>query len=136
MTNTHDERAPLYEEAADGTIALGGMICTSCNHISFPAQSYGCEKCGAYGEALQSRKIAARGRLLAFASVKLHRGKGIKAPFLVGSIRLDDGPNIRCTLSEQDENELSHGSLMIGKIVQGMPGDDGTLAEELRFGRE
>jgi uncharacterized OB-fold protein len=135
MTRVSDKHMSLYEEAEDGTITLGGMICTSCHHISFPAQSYGCEKCGAFGDALRSRKIEAQGQLLAFARVNLHRGKGIKAPFLVGSIQLDDGPSVRCTLIEQEDSELSHGAPMIGKIVQGLSLDDGTSIKELRFGR-
>lgn len=130
------ENTALFREDADGGVTLRGVACRKCGHLAFPEQHYGCEKCGATGDDLVPRALDAKGELLAFATVNLHRGKDIDAPFVVGSIRLDDGPTVRCTLVEQDENELTHGGRVIGKIVMNPKVDPDNPKAELRFGRE
>lgn len=131
-----DASAQLFAEADDGKIVLKGMKCRNCGHVTFPAQSYGCEKCGAFGEALEPLDLAARGTLMAFATVNLHMGKDIETPFVVGSLKLDDGPTIRCTLVEQGEAELAHGATMTGRVVINSAGAPEEPRREVRFGRE
>lgn len=136
MANQGSKGSALFSEGADGKITLQGVACEKCGHLAFPEQHYGCEKCGATGGDLVSRALTARGTLLAFATVNLHRGKDIEAPFVVGSIRLDEGPTVRCTLVERNEDELSHGGVVVGKIVMNTMVDPDNPRAELRFGRE
>lgn len=136
MANNGSKGAALFSEDADGTVTLQGVACGKCGHLAFPEQHYGCEKCGATGDDLVSRPLAAKGTLLAFATVNLHRGKDIDAPFVVGSIQLDEGPTVRCTLVETDESDLAHGGAMAGKIVMNAKLDPDNPRAELRFGRE
>lgn len=136
MAKNGSKGSALFSESADGKITLQGVACDKCGHLAFPEQHYGCEKCGATGDDLVPRALDARGTLLAFATVNLHRGKDIEVPFIVGSIQLDEGPTVRCTLVEQDESELAHGGEVIGKIVMNMMVDPDNPRAELRFGRE
>ena len=136
MANNGSKGAALFSESADGRVMLQGVACEKCGHLAFPEQHYGCEKCGATGDDLVSRPLVAKGTLLAFATVNLHRGKDIDAPFVVGSIRLDDGPTVRCTLLEADESELIHDGRVTGKVVMNTKLDPDNPRAELRFGRE
>lgn len=136
MAKTGSQGSALFSEAADGRVTLQGVACEKCGHLAFPEQHYGCEKCGATGGDLVSRALAAKGTLLAFATVNLHRGKDIDAPFVVGSIRLDDGPTVRCTLLETDESDLVHDGRVTGKVVMNTKLDPDNPRAELRFGRE
>lgn len=134
MTDQKAETSSLFHEKSDGTITLQGVACAKCGHLAFPEQHYGCEKCGATGDDLQSRALAARGTLLSRATVNLHYGKDIDAPFVVGSIKLDEGPAVRCTLVETDEGALAHGAVMVGQIVMNTKVDP--QRAELRFRQE
>ena len=136
MASQETQPTSLFHENADGVITLAGMACARCGHLAFPAQHYGCEKCGATGDDLKSKALGARGPLLAFATVNLHYGKDIDAPYIVGSIELEDGPTIRCTLVEDNEGALEHGAVMKGQIVLNSKVDPDNPRSELRFGRE
>lgn len=136
MSQKPDEAPSLFKEGADGAITLQGVACAKCGHLAFPEQHYGCEKCGATGDDLKSKALIARGTLLSMASVNLHYGKDIDAPFMVGSIKLDEGPTVRCTLVEKSAGELSHGAVMVGQIVMNAKVDPDNPKTELRFGRE
>lgn len=108
---------PALYRASEGDkppTLLGGS-CT-CGYVFFPMQTYGCEKCGRYGDALAPRALSSGGRLLASATVHMHMGKSRVAPFVVGSIILDDGPIVR-TLIIEDSGPLSNGDRMIGTLV-------------------
>lgn len=134
MTENEKEASSLFHEKADGTITLQGVACAKCGHLAFPEQHYGCEKCGATGGDLKPRALAARGTLLSRATVNLHYGKDIETPFVVGSVKLDEGPAVRCTLVEKTEGELAHGTVMVGQIVMNTKVDP--QRAELRFRQE
>lgn len=122
----------LYNAPASGTPPLKGQKCTVCGHISFPAQPYGCERCGAYGDAIEEMNLAARGTLHSFSRVLRHQGKGIEPPFVIGEIRLSDGPFIRIALDRTDTDGLAIGQQMEGCLVPAHT-KDGTEVRELRF---
>jgi uncharacterized OB-fold protein len=65
--------------------------------VYFPPLAIGCEVCGATGEQMLSMPVAARGTIHSFAEVHLHGGQP-PAPFIIGEIRLDDGPLVRAVL--------------------------------------
>lgn len=74
--------------------------CGACETVSFPAMTIGCEVCGAPAEQLVVSPVAAAGVLHSVATVHLHHGKDIEAPFTMAEIELDDGPLIRATMRD------------------------------------
>jgi uncharacterized protein len=106
---------------------LHGQRCGDCGALSFPPNPYGCERCGASHDRLAPQELAGAGELLAFATVHLHPGDDIDAPFTVGVIELDDGPCVRATLIGTDDRGLYPGMRMEAQVTQQRG------AEELRF---
>jgi uncharacterized OB-fold protein len=125
----------LYSvEPADAPRLKGGR-CRACGYVFFPPQSYGCESCGAPPDQLEPVELAGRGTLHSFATVHLHQGKGIEAPFTVGVIVLDDGPALRAILTDRTDAALAIGNRMRAKLVAQGRDDSGAELVELRFER-
>jgi uncharacterized protein len=127
--------AELYSpDAADNPVLNGGK-CRACGYVFFPPQRYGCESCGALPEKLEAAELRGRGRLHSYATVHLHQGKDIEAPFTVGLIVLDDGPAIRSMLTERSDAGLAIGDRMASVLVAAGTDPDGNEMVELRFAR-
>ncbi|MEC9433805.1 MAG: OB-fold domain-containing protein [Pseudomonadota bacterium] len=116
-----------------GPPVLHGGECR-CGAVFFPLQPYGCEVCGRHGDDLRPRALAGRGALIAAAVVHIHQnrpGPGAparQAPFVVGSIALDDGPVVRTLLDAAEAPEP--GARMEARLVE-TGGETPTL--DLRF---
>jgi uncharacterized protein len=80
--------------------ALRATRCDECGTTFFPALAIGCEVCGAGESSLAPIALDAAGVLHSVATVHLHQGHDIDAPFAIGEIQLDDGPLIRATMRE------------------------------------
>jgi uncharacterized OB-fold protein len=117
----------LYEKQGTAT-ALRGQHCQRCDRVAFPPNPYGCEHCGASGEALETRLLAGRGRLLAFVDVNRAVRPNVAVPYTVGSIALEDGPVIRA-LMNSDPAPLAVDAQVEGELIQIADGD----APQLRF---
>lgn len=113
--------------------SLNGGRCRKCGYVFFPPQRYGCESCGALGEELEAVALPGRGQLHSFATVHLHQGKGIEAPFTVGVILLDDGPAIRSILATRTGEGLKAGDRMSATVVSQGKDEQGSEVMELRF---
>jgi uncharacterized OB-fold protein len=87
----------LYDPE-DEIPTLRGTRCDACGSTFFPPLDIGCEVCGATADRLTAVPIAAAGVLHSVATVHLHPGNDITAPFALGEIQLDDGPLIRATM--------------------------------------
>lgn len=109
------EHPTLYEDAAAGPVLLGSR-CDLCGLACFPRQAFGCESCGANADSLTPVTLQAHGELVSFAVVHRHAGKDIAAPFIMGEIRLKDGPLIRCTLSVETSSAPKIGQTMVGLL--------------------
>jgi uncharacterized OB-fold protein len=48
--------------------------------------------------------LRAAGRLYSFATVHLHHGGDLEAPFTIGEVQLDTGPLIRATMASDEAN--------------------------------
>lgn len=111
------EHPTLYRDGPDGPVLLAAR-CIACGRVSFPRQSFGCEACGAHGDAMAPVEIAARGTLIAHAVVRKHSGSDIEAPFAIAEVRLEDGPVIRCTLADGlKESALQAGRRFVGRLA-------------------
>ncbi len=92
----------------------------------------GCEVCGALEDQLAGTLIAAAGTLHSVATVHLHRGKDIEAPFTMAEVKLDDGPLIRATLLDVVEVDAI-GRRVEAQWVQTHTDDEGVAIVEPRF---
>lgn len=117
---------------AEGVPALKGGRC-ACGHAFFPMQRYGCERCGRSGDALRESLLAGRGALVASARVMLHVGKQRQAPFVVVSVKLDDGPVLRTMLAEDTDAVLPVGQRMETRLVEVGKSDAGEPLVDLCF---
>lgn len=89
----------LYDVEAEVPSLLGSR-CGECGTTFFPSLSIGCEVCGAPESSLAPLALDAAGVLHSVATVHLHQGHDIEAPFAIGEIELDGGPLIRATMRE------------------------------------
>ncbi|WP_143278187.1 hypothetical protein [Bradyrhizobium sp. UFLA03-84] len=125
----------LYSEGSsdrDGTtVRLRGGRC-HCGYVFFPMQTYGCERCGSYGDALTPCELSAEGTLLAEATVHLHADKNRLAPFTIVKVALDDGPVIR-TLLADDSAPVAPGQRVTGRLVPTTQNESGETVLDLRF---
>ncbi len=126
----------LYAADLNPEPVLKGAKCRACGYVFFPPQSYGCESCGALPAELELLDLKGRGALQSFATVHMHHGKGIEAPFTIGVIALDDGPIIRSVLAERTDEALHIGDRMHSALVAAGADDKGNNLVELRFTRE
>lgn len=117
---------------AGATCVLNGGRCR-CGYVFFPMQAYGCESCGASGDALTPTELSGQGALLASATVHRHQGERT-APFVVGTVQLRDGPVVRTLLAHDPGAQ----ALTPGQPVQAVllpvaePAED-ELVLDLRF---
>jgi uncharacterized OB-fold protein len=132
MSETSSSPTELFSSAAQP--ALNGRRCRACGYVFFPPQSYGCEDCGAPADQLESKSLRGAGTLASFATVHLHQGKDIEAPFTVGLIVLDDGPAVRAILTQRTDEGLKIGDRMHAVIVD--TNSEAGRAQELRFSKE
>lgn len=68
---------------------LGGR-CRECSYVVFPMQRYGCEQCGATGDALEDCELSGAGVLVSSATVHMHCSERRQVPFIIGAVRLND----------------------------------------------
>jgi uncharacterized OB-fold protein len=94
---------------------LGGR-CT-CGHLFFPPHRYGCEVCGGGEESITIVKLPSRGEIKSFAVTRLQNRYDGKGPLIVGEVLLDDGPCVVSVIDCLDENDLTVGLRVSGKLV-------------------
>lgn len=121
----------LYSVDEAGVPALYGVR-DSTGHVSFPVQSFGSERTGEHGADLQTVALSGLGTVQAMATVHLHHGRDIAAPFTVASIALDEGPLIRAVLVDP---ETIAGGSRVRAVTFAAPADpeSADVTVELRF---
>jgi uncharacterized protein len=132
MPETSPPSIELFTSADQPT--LNGRRCRACGYVFFPPQAYGCEYCGAPADQLEAKALRGAGSLASFATVHLHQGKEIEAPFTVGLIVLDDGPAVRAILTQRTDEGLKIGDRMRAVIVDS--NSEAGRARELRFSKQ
>jgi uncharacterized OB-fold protein len=125
----------LYSPDDADNPSLNGGKCRACGYVFFPPQRYGCESCGASPDKLDTVQLKGTGKLHSYATVHLHQGKDIEAPFTVGLIVLDDGPAIRSMLTNRTDAGLSVGDIMKSVLVAAGSDPEGNEMVELRFAK-
>ncbi|HEY8537713.1 MAG TPA: OB-fold domain-containing protein [Steroidobacteraceae bacterium] len=120
----------LYARGERAPVLLGGRC--ECGHIFFPMQTFGCERCGRFGKALQPMQLRGHGRLRAAATVHVHADEKRPTPFTVGTIELDDGPVIRTLLLNASPDHAAPGTEVEAMFVE-VETSDGEKVLDLRF---
>lgn len=110
-----DEKRLPWEQGDSGEPILHAVRCEACGTVLFPPQSYGCTRCGAYGDRLTGTDIAAAGTLTAYAVVRTHQSHAV--PFTLGDIQLDAGPTVRVELA--GDAQPAPGARYTGRAVDG-----------------
>jgi uncharacterized protein len=114
------------------TPTLSGGRC-ECGYVFFPMQTFGCERCGRSGTALQPIALAGRGQLRSAATVHLHADQIRKTPFVIGTIALDDGPLVRTLLLDIPSDREAPGIRVEAVLVPVTTSDPSQDALDLRF---
>ena len=122
----------LYAIGTAHTPTLLGGRC-ECGHLFFPMQTFGCERCGRTGPALQPFPLAGRGRLRSVATVHVHADEKRKTPFVIGTIVLDDGPVVRTLLLDAASDRHAPGTPVEAVLVAVETSEPGKQALDLRF---
>lgn len=133
----NDAKSPLLKPTLyartddDATPVLLGGRC-ECGHVFFPMQTFGCERCGKFGDALQSIPLRGRGTVRSAATVHVHADEKRPVPFVVGTIQLDDGPVIRTLLLDAPADRDARGTRVVGVLLP-VSTEHGEQALDLRF---
>lgn len=115
----------LYGVDASGTPKLHGIHCHACELTSFPPQHFGCEKCGAHSDSIDTVNIAPTGTVVSSARVDHAPGTAVAVPFRIAEVRLDSGTKTRVTLMSPDP--IAAGTRVEG-VMMPVPADDAPVA--------
>lgn len=86
---------------------------------------YGCPACGAPADAVAESSSTGHGRLAGFATVHAALSPERPTPFVVGNVKLDDGPFLTVVLDVAKEAELEIGQPMVARPVERTVGQEG-----------
>ena len=111
----------LISAGEDGPPRLAGGRCRACGYVFFPLQRYGCERCGSHGDAIAPEALPAEGIVESAAMVHLHAAPERPVPFVVVSVRLDNGPAVRALIDGAHEPEP--GTRVTGGFATGAGGN-------------
>ena len=100
---------------ADGRLCAS--CCPGCGLVAFPAERYGCERCGALAANLAAIELAPTGTVTASALVHRHHDAKLPPPFVVVGVTLDAGPALKGVLAQSMEPPR------IGARVRGVVAD-------------
>ena len=78
---------PLENTSEITRSPLTALRCPHCGFVTYPAHSFGCERCGAPGADLQTAELSGRAEVVSSVATKLD-----EAPAVVGSLRFEEGP--------------------------------------------
>ena len=125
-------KSALYGPDISGVPVLRGGRC-ECGYTFFPMQTFGCERCGRTGEALQPIELSGWGKLVATAAVYVHSDHKRPTPFVIGTVALDDGPVIRTLLTEAPPANSEKPVRVAAMLVPVESADGNGTALDLRF---
>ncbi|MEW2353330.1 OB-fold domain-containing protein [Spirillospora sp. NPDC029432] len=113
MSEVPMSEVPSSEVPLGGT-ALRGVRCRACGRTAYPAQEFGCERCGAYGPELEPVELSGHGTVLALLTVHEHPDPAVPTPATVAAVQLDEGPVLRARVD---------GVPAAGAAVTAVPGE-------------
>lgn len=84
--------------------------CTACGTWSFPAQAWGCRRCGS--PTLQARPLPAPPRLVNAVTVHTELVPGLPAPCVIGEVQLAPGVVEEALIDATGEDALHPGMVL------------------------
>jgi uncharacterized protein len=105
----------LYARSGTEPVLLGGRC--ECGFVFFPMQTFGCERCGKFGDALQPFELKGRGTLRCASTVHVHADEKRTAPFVIGMVALDEGPVVRTLIFDAPADHEAPGTLVEAVFV-------------------
>ena len=97
---------------------LRASRCPSCSLVAFPAERYGCERCGVLAGDHVAVQLAPTGTVTAAALVHRHHDAKLPPPFVVVAVALDGGPALKGVLAASTQPPA------IGTRVRGILAED------------
>lgn len=122
--------------AADHGPAIALWRCRVCAQLTYPAAAYGCSRCGAARDSGDEVSRPARGELLNWVTVHVDLVPGLKAPYVVGEVRLAPGVVEEVLIEVSAETQLSVGQQMVARAPAAQAtgsGNDSVVKPALRF---
>lgn len=108
------DTAELFQAGAP--LRLHGSRCRACGLVAFPAERYGCERCGAPTADHDPVDLPAEGVVRSFAMVHRHHQPDPPAPFVVVQVDLRQGLSLKGVLEGPD--------VSVGDRVEGIVNSD------------
>lgn len=99
-------------------VTIDGSRCDRCGLAAFPAERYGCERCGAPPESHSTRALGTDGVVIAQATVHRHHHGEPPTPFTVVEVVLEDGPVLKALWHGDGNTGVTPGA-GIGQRVTG-----------------
>jgi uncharacterized protein len=91
--------------------------CEACGLVAFPAERYGCERCGALPAEHRPVDVEAVGTVKAAAEVHRHHQPDPPTPFTVLQVDVDGGPSLKGVLA--GSKALAGGDRVVGSLDEG-----------------
>jgi len=112
MNPEHPAEPAMYARGSGDTLDLLFLQCRACGALSFPANAYGCHRCGAARE--QGETVRRPGVCTLRNRVTVHQNlaPAIAAPYVVGELELAPGIVEEAVLAIDDEAAASPGMTM------------------------
>lgn len=95
------------------TLVVSCSSCRRCTAVVWPAQPFGCERCGAHGDDLDVVDVPAQGTVHSFATVRTH--PTLPVPFTVIEVLLEAGMIIRAVCDTEDVPAIGDSVRAVGR---------------------
>lgn len=121
---------PRLHRMKGALLNLEGSACAMCGDKSFPARRR-CSACGA--KDIVPHRFQGGGTLTSFSEI-FAAPDGYAAPYLVGLVRLDEGPTVMAQLTDLDPDEVQTG-IRVEAVVRRIStdGETGLIAYGYKF---
>lgn len=104
-------------QSATRTLDVSCGSCRRCTAVVWPAQPFGCERCGAHGDDLDVVDVPAQGTAHSFATVHTH--PTLPVPFTVIEVLLEAGMLIRAVCDTEDVPAIGDPVRAVGRGAAG-----------------
>ena len=127
----HTSSVPLSWRTRRSKYSLIGSKCLSCGTIFFPPRAF-CQKCRRRGK-LEDVFLSGLGEIISFTIVRsAPRGFEKQAPYIIGIIKLNDGPTTAAQIINNEQIEIGKKVRMVFRRVF-EDGESGLLHYGFKF---
>ena len=107
MKKLAEPSIPEYWRGINARFRLEGVVCTNCSEHIFPP-SIVCPNCKATN--MEPKKFSGKGKLRSYTRVyDAPRGLELQVPYMMGLVKLDEGPSVTAQIVDVKPDELKIG---------------------------